>query len=58
MDRKVLKNSKWKHFKGNEYIVLDIAKHTETKESMVIYYRENDENQINIRIVSRNTDLS
>lgn len=45
MDRKVLKNSKWKHFKGNEYIVLDIAKHTETKESMVIYYRENDENQ-------------
>ncbi len=28
---------KYKHFKGNEYEVLMIAKHTETGEPMVVY---------------------
>lgn len=28
---------KYKHFKGNEYLVLQLAKHSETEEDMVVY---------------------
>ena len=28
---------KYRHFKGNEYLVLDMAKHSETMETMVVY---------------------
>ena len=28
---------KWRHFKGNEYEVIGIAKHSETLEPMVVY---------------------
>ncbi len=30
-------NTKYRHFKGNEYLVLHIAKHSETLEDMVVY---------------------
>ena len=33
----VLKNRIYKHFKGNYYLVLDFAMHTETNEKMVVY---------------------
>jgi len=29
---------KYRHFKGNEYKVVHIAKHSETEEDMVVYY--------------------
>ena len=35
--RKIKASTKYRHFKGNEYLVLHIAKHSETLEDMVIY---------------------
>ncbi|HZW49712.1 MAG TPA: DUF1653 domain-containing protein [Bacillota bacterium] len=32
-----IKPGRWQHFKGNEYEVLYLAKHSETLESMVVY---------------------
>lgn len=33
----MLKLGKYQHFKGNFYLVLHIAKHSETEEEMVVY---------------------
>lgn len=27
----------YRHFKGNEYLLIDVAKHSETQELMVVY---------------------
>ena len=35
--REVVIGSFWKHFKGNVYSVIALAKHTETGEDMVVY---------------------
>lgn len=35
--KKDMKECKYRHFKGNTYIVTDIAVHSETEEPMVIY---------------------
>ena len=32
-----LKKGKYRHFKGNEYELIDIAYHSETMEPMVVY---------------------
>ncbi|MDD2451724.1 DUF1653 domain-containing protein [Sulfurovum sp.] len=32
-----LKKGRYRHYKGNEYEVLDIARHSETEEWMVVY---------------------
>lgn len=37
MKRTIEVDKKYKHFKGNEYLVLHIAKHSETLEEMVVY---------------------
>ena len=33
----MIKKGKYRHFKGNEYEVIDIAEHTESGEILVIY---------------------
>ena len=37
--REVKINRIYKHFKGDSYLVVDIAKYSETKEDLVIYRR-------------------
>lgn len=38
MTKPKLPLGKYKHFKGNEYQVTQIARHSETEEWMVVYY--------------------
>lgn len=35
--REIKVGAKYRHFKGNEYLVLHVAKHSETMEDMVVY---------------------
>ena len=35
--REIKKNTIYKHFKGDLYLVVDIATHSETREKLVIY---------------------
>lgn len=35
--REIQPGRKYRHFKGNEYLVLHLAKHSETMEPLVVY---------------------
>lgn len=35
--REIKIGCKYRHFKGNDYLVLHVAKHSETLENMVVY---------------------
>ena len=37
MDNREIKLGKYRHFKGNEYEVIAVARHSETLEDMVVY---------------------
>lgn len=43
---------KVKHFKGKEYLILEIAEHTETGEEMVVYKALYDEYKVWVRPLS------
>lgn len=44
-----IKQGRYKHYKGKEYIVIGEATHTETKEQMVIYQQEDGDLQLWVR---------
>lgn len=45
----MLKLGKYKHYKGKEYEVISVAKHSETLEEMVVYQALYGEKQIWVR---------
>lgn len=47
-----IKLGRYRHFKGNEYTVLGIAKNSETLEDMVIYRAEYGEREVWVRPAS------
>jgi hypothetical protein len=47
--RKIKINGIYKHFKGNYYLVIDVANHSETKEKYVVYRKLYDDGSLWIR---------
>lgn len=37
MDKKVLRPGRYRHYKGKDYEVIGVARHSETEEPMVVY---------------------
>ena len=48
---------KYKHFKGNEYEIIGLAKHSETLEEMIVYKALYGENQIWVRPAHMFSDM-
>ncbi|HNV97535.1 MAG TPA: DUF1653 domain-containing protein [bacterium] len=46
---KMIKLGKYKHYKGNEYEVVGIAKHSETQEDLVVYRALYGDNELWVR---------
>lgn len=47
----------YKHFKGNHYKVISIAKDSETKKDMVVYRSLDDEHQLWVRPLKMFTEM-
>ncbi|MDV7338517.1 DUF1653 domain-containing protein [Terasakiella sp. A23] len=45
----IVKNGKYIHYKGNEYVVMGVAKHSETLEELVVYQPQYGERGIWVR---------
>lgn len=44
-----LKTGRYRHYKGKEYTVLGIARHSETEEELVVYRKEYDDRGLWVR---------
>jgi len=44
-----VKTGRYRHYKGNEYIVLGVAKHSETLDEMVVYQQDYGEQGLWVR---------
>lgn len=53
----MIRCGKYRHFKGNEYVVMDIGYHTETSEAMVIYYDCKNPAKVWVRPLSMWTEI-
>ena len=49
MKKPLIRAGIYKHYKGDLYKVISIARHTDTKEDMVVYKSVNDERQLWVR---------
>lgn len=52
MERGVVRIGRYRHFKGNEYQVLSVARHSETQEPMVVYQALYGEREVWVRPLS------
>ena len=43
---------RYRHYKGNEYIVLDVARHSETEEELVVYRQDYGDRSLWVRPLS------
>lgn len=44
-----MKTGRYRHYKGNEYIVLGVARHSETEEELVVYQQDYGERGLWVR---------
>ena len=44
-----LKPGRYRHYKGNEYTVIGVARHSETEEELVVYRKEYDDHGLWVR---------
>lgn len=49
MENNLIKPGKYRHYKGKEYEVIDVAKHSETLEEFVVYRALCGENELWVR---------
>jgi len=44
-----IRPGRYRHYKGNEYQVINIARHSETEEEMVVYRKQYDDHSLWVR---------
>lgn len=44
-----VRNGRYRHYKGKEYTVIGVARHSETEEELVVYRKEYDDHGLWVR---------
>lgn len=55
--REIITGMRYRHFKGGLYTVICVAIHSETKETLVIYQRDNDGSEFSGLICARPLEM-